>query len=463
MINTLALIRWSILLSLSTVLADTPKPTHLDKLLERIPTDKPFTVEQFLNLDDLPDGLKRNYVLMTESGSRHMASKDTPRVVAFTTKPDDDEQLTDQEPMVMAFSGDATDPNYNAVEFMQFRKAPPRWELKVVNFSPKDSKTPPKVSASNPQTCVSCHKNGVPENGLVPRFQVYPHWKGVVGENSATLSPAEKDYLTKFETDGAKNPRYKLLDRKGNLADATKTAVPWRIDRMFTATGVQIMADRLQKTSFYDKLKYAYLGAAYGCPKLWEMVPSESKLGGEKEFNEQMKTVSDAVKAGKNKQTERALEYSKLGIRVTAGLRFLMEPLKVSFTEQGRVPSQSGFPIVKSGGEAGVSTALVANTEIAAHQFAQAMCYADKDLLPLRVPSNVLQYLAFGSMEGFEYFRDYKPAAERICDKIKKKSLEALKDFTVPTPTATTPAVAKGTGPSRHTVASQADTGSGAK
>jgi hypothetical protein len=435
------LLGYALLLSAPSLLAEEPKTTpeekasktHLDTLLDGVPTDKPMSTEEFI--ENLPAPLLRDYALMTESLSRHKGDKENPRVITFTPGP---------EPLIVAFSGNAKDPNYRTVELMQFRKSPPRWELRMIEFPEPGSKAPPKVSPANPQLCKGCH------DGFQPRFSFYPQWKGSVGEHIATLNPTEKDYLQNFVTKGENHPRYKYLKRKENLEDSLKTAAPFRLDKVIDEAGSKIVANAITKTKYYDQFKYAYLAAIYKCPKLWEMVPKEIDLGGQKGYQAQVDALTEKMKATKSKQAERALEYTKLGIEATAGLRYFMTPLGVSLKERGRYQ-----------GDDNDLPDLLSNTEMGTHAIADELWINDKELFEYRTSTEIQQYLAFGEDFKKDRYIPYnekeakraKPYAEKLCAGLKEKSLAVLKDFTLPT---SAPYMETADVPVRHTDQSEA-------
>jgi hypothetical protein len=176
---------------------------HFKELSTLIQTRHFTTIEQLL--PNLPAEMRKNYVLMYHSNSRHRgASLAQPRIVMFN----------DNASMIIAVAGSADQVNGNSLEVIENVGPQSKFTFHQIQFS-KDGLTSANVNG-DASSCVACHRQNPG-----PNWDNYPSWPGAYG-SSALFDNVERSGFTSFiESIRAKDPkmaRYRSLSMDENTS-----------------------------------------------------------------------------------------------------------------------------------------------------------------------------------------------------------------------------------------------------
>ncbi|MBY0413118.1 MAG: c-type cytochrome [Bdellovibrionales bacterium] len=276
---------------------DTQLKNEVLDLVSNLNEKKVGDVESFL--DALPDNMKKDFVMMSESRSFQTSDTLNPRVLLRSPNSD----------IVLSFNSHqkhAEKKEYRGndrVEMMVWDGANARFDFIDVQF-PSESKGGKKgekpIVTKNPQTCLNCHGGSNPR----PNWDPYNFWSGQIPFNRDTLvrnSQETKDYLEILKriegTSSVKNPRLaklKPLASANDVENALKEDERFQLPSLSSTAssngdgpGVKLF-DQLSQKNFCkignelnehelkDKIKYAIQGLKNGC-NLNNFFPKETQ------------------------------------------------------------------------------------------------------------------------------------------------------------------------------------------
>ena len=142
-------------------------------------------------LEQLPERQLGSFVLMKESGSRHLASSQYPRVITYGSDPR----------FLLAYGGHPEDANYEVIEMAELDRQSGLWRFRELDFRGGEARLSPDDSS-----CQACHGNPVR-----PIWQSFPTWEGAVGEVAGELTQADVDLLGDLASRPHDDPRYARL------------------------------------------------------------------------------------------------------------------------------------------------------------------------------------------------------------------------------------------------------------
>jgi hypothetical protein len=227
------------------------------------------SVEQLLPL--LDDDLLSHPVLLHVSGSLHVATHTTPRIVLHTA----------DGRMSLAFnSGASGKTGDQSLEVMEFDDEQAAFVFSEVKF-PLDQVGAPSFSEPNPERCIGCHD--LPAR---PNWASYPTWSGAYGEQGDVVikGSAEADGLAEFLALQPTHPRYKYLkkvaeryatDANGKLAASPNSAL---LD-VFARLNVKRIAAEVKASSAYANHRDDLIALLSGCTGAGDLVGEAKKLG----------------------------------------------------------------------------------------------------------------------------------------------------------------------------------------
>ncbi len=226
------------------------------------------SIEELVPL--LPEKLKAQYVLMTDSLSLQEGTPENPRVVMFGRDAD----------IFIAFNG-GDGRGANTVEMIESVSGEYRFSEIVFDGVPADSDEAPYRSNQfayeirNPRKCTACH--GAAEKARV-NWAPYPVWPGA---STLGFRPTgkEKKYLEQFISWGEGHPRYKHLNRRKNL-DAVfdrslTTTMASQMDEALRVNRRRRFIKNIRSIPQYEKYYFMILGALSKCENLEEFIPED--------------------------------------------------------------------------------------------------------------------------------------------------------------------------------------------
>ncbi|MGE3261949.1 MAG: hypothetical protein AB7K68_09235 [Bacteriovoracia bacterium] len=145
----------------------------------------------------LPEELRANYTLMSDSMSAQPSSPTHPRAILFGQ----------DAKFVVTFNGDPKHLNYDRLEVLQFREETNEFELRFIKFEGNA----PQFSAKNPRSCVNCHSAN-PK----PIWGSYQDWPGTYGNDDRISEKTAPEIYEGFQSFLAIQPqheRYRHLIR----------------------------------------------------------------------------------------------------------------------------------------------------------------------------------------------------------------------------------------------------------
>lgn len=177
-----------IIFDLSISLAAEP-PTDItyEWLEQLIKTENLSSVQAVI--EKLPDGYKKNFVLMRSSASIQGATLENPRVIMFgkTAR------------LMMTFNGHPKERGFDRLEMIEFNDQTKKFDFKFIAF-----KNGVKFSPPNNRKCIACHSAY-----QVPIWTNTNYMPGAYGTEENRLRADEMDVLKNGVL--RKNPRYKPL------------------------------------------------------------------------------------------------------------------------------------------------------------------------------------------------------------------------------------------------------------
>jgi|GEM_PF-3971625 len=316
--------------------ADRDAVIDLFKNIRNPSTSVPTNVADFIKL--LPEGMRSNFALMTDSRSFQESTYEDPRVL-----------MKSRNAGVMAsFTGHGRDDKLRGtekVEFIVWNGPEARYDFYEVDFPSEDPfKNPATMTEAqkrptvkqNPASCLNCHGSAVGTGDTVdmngdlkyvqgalgdkvldssnarPNWDTYNFWQGQLPFNRDTLfndSEEARRYLALLKKmEGApipgeeRNPRLEALTPRISSEDLERTlredgefAIP-DYDN-FDGPGVSMfdqssrlnfcrIAQNLKKTPFYENVKYAIPAAVMGCD-MSTILPAEAREYTDRYFRRQ--------------------------------------------------------------------------------------------------------------------------------------------------------------------------------
>lgn len=250
-----------VLLAAGLLRADEPRTLHgfadVKRLIEDNDAD---TLDKFVKA--LPEEFRRQYVLMTSTQSAHQATKLRPRVI----------MMGNGCRLILAFSGALTDPNYEALEAIEFDEQKAVFVFREIRFD-RRHRNPPHISEANPSRCLDCH-------GASPRPNWEPAmgWEGAIGE---TPQPTAEDLRQLGIYMYRKDVRYRGLLAKENrklTQDSKQTFARVMADNLNVLNAKRI-ARRLYDSPDYQTYKFALAAALLDAPRFLNFVPFDEQAG----------------------------------------------------------------------------------------------------------------------------------------------------------------------------------------
>ena len=203
----------------------------------------------------LPASMRKNYVLMYDTGSPQCASADSPRLVLFS----------DDGRSMVSFPGKHGAPgcDSSSVEFVGFNSKNKRYEPAKLIFD-KQGK-PHFHSSPSEETgkCTQCH-----DNDFHPNWSAYPAWPGAYGGNHSRikLGTVEAKNFALFIAKAGKDPIYSQLvpvpSQKGPYSmtvDTTSGELNGKLNMAIVRRNSERIARKFKETAGYDRLKYRLL------------------------------------------------------------------------------------------------------------------------------------------------------------------------------------------------------------
>ncbi len=296
----------------------------------------PTNVADFIKL--LPEGMRSNFALMTESRSFQESTYEDPRVL-----------MKSRNAGVMAsFTGHGRDDKLRGtdkVEFIIWNGPEARYDFYEVGFPQEDPYKDPAtltpaqrrpVVTQNPRSCLNCHGSAVGTGDTVdangelkyvqgalgdkvldssnarPNWDTYNFWQGQLPFNRDTLyneSEESRRYLALLKKmEGTpipgeeRNPRLEALTPRVSSADLEKTLQEYGQFAItdydnFDGPGVSMfdqstalnycrIGQNLRKLPFYENVKYAIQAAAQSCD-MAKIMPAEARTYADQYFTRQ--------------------------------------------------------------------------------------------------------------------------------------------------------------------------------
>lgn len=306
--------------------ADREAVVDLFKNIRNPSVTVPTTVADFVKL--LPEGMRSNYVVMSESRSFQESTYQDPRVLMKSAN----------SGVIASFTGHGREDGLRGTEKLEFivwNGPEARYDFYEVDFPSEDPfKNPATMTEAqrrpivkqNPASCLNCHGSAVGTGDMVgadgqpkyitgalgdkvldssaarPNWDTYNFWQGQIPFNRDTLfneSEEARRYLAlvkKMEgtpvAGEERNPRLEALKPRISSADLERTlredgqyAIPNYEN--FDGPGVTLfdqssrlnfcrIGQNLRKMPFYENVKYAIQAAVNGCD-MSTILPPEAR------------------------------------------------------------------------------------------------------------------------------------------------------------------------------------------
>lgn len=210
-------------------------------------------------------------VLLHVSGSKHVASFASPRIILHSG----------DGRFALAFnSGVSGQTGDQSLEVMRFDDQTSRFVFSEVKF-PLDQVGSPIFSEDDPERCLGCH-----DSPARPNWASYPSWPGAYGENGDAVTPGseEANGLEAFLASYKDHPRYKFLenlearyavDSAGKLKAAPNAAL---LD-LYAKLNVRRIAAEIKAQPAYTSRRDDVLKLLSGCGTSKDLVAEAEKLG----------------------------------------------------------------------------------------------------------------------------------------------------------------------------------------
>jgi hypothetical protein len=183
-------------------------------------------------LSRLPREFRLNYVLMKESGSRHLASSKYPRGITFSRG----------ARVFIAFSSHPDDPLREKLELAEALENG-TWKFRELGFTNKK----PELSQDD-NACQSCHTAN-----LRPIWGAYPEWPGALGDEGGRVSSEEFALLKSLPTDPSTRDRFGFLQFE--LRDSTQAFYLPERSYNYANTVLNFELGRRASYTLYRRLK----------------------------------------------------------------------------------------------------------------------------------------------------------------------------------------------------------------
>lgn len=162
-----------------------------------------LSVEAFMKL--LPDGLRRNFLLIHKSSSLQSASVVAPRIILFQADPYLVLSITSANQNISPHFGT------QHVEMIAFDAAKETFNFFDLRFV--EDPTTELLQSKNPRVCTGCHGAL-----LKPNWHNFPHWHGFFGNDRITEKDWERRLWSDFMQAGSfDHPNYRLSHLRGPL------------------------------------------------------------------------------------------------------------------------------------------------------------------------------------------------------------------------------------------------------
>ncbi len=247
----------SLLISVVSFAAEDTAKYNWQWLNQLIDEKNITTIEELL--PELPEALRRDYVLMYKSRSIQHSDYQAPRAILNW----------DHGRKVISFN---EGPNYkggNSIEMIQFNEIQRRFEFHRLDF---ESGKPPKRD-QNLQRCHGCHRAD-PR----PNWEHYFDWPGAYGAHDDQYDVKETNELNKFIPFSKTHPRYKhlvnidIMKPHGGGRNARNISFTERLG----ALNMQRIARLASETTDFHKYKFAVVGAVF-CPEFHLFFPPNQR------------------------------------------------------------------------------------------------------------------------------------------------------------------------------------------
>jgi hypothetical protein len=209
------------------------------------------TVEGLLR--NLPESLRRNVVLLRDSGSTQDASEQFPRVILYT----------EGARLMLTFNGEASQSGYDLVESIEFDAARDVFVFRELEFpADRGESGEPHVSRDNPNSCASCHRR----KGR-PIFDTYPEFPDAFF-NGRPVTAGVRAAYDAFRASAAGHPRYRHLLALETHADPARQAAgePARtLNALIQQRMDEFLAREVLAHPRFAEIERALLAASAGC------------------------------------------------------------------------------------------------------------------------------------------------------------------------------------------------------
>lgn len=306
--------------------ADREAVVDLFKTIRNPAATVPTTVADFVKL--LPEGMRSNYVVMTESRSFQESTYQDPRIL----------MKSENSGVIASFTGHGREDGLRGTEKLEFivwNGPEARYDFYEVDFPAEDPfKNPATMTEAqrrpvvkqNPASCLNCHGSAVgtgdtvgadgqnkyvtgalgdkvlDSSGARPNWDTYNFWQGQLPFNRDTLfneSEEARRYLALLKKmEGTpvpgeeRNPRLEALRPRISSADLERTLredgqYPIPNYDNFDGPGVTLfdqssrlnfcrIGQNLRKMPFYENVQYAIQAAVMGC-EMTSVLPPEAQ------------------------------------------------------------------------------------------------------------------------------------------------------------------------------------------
>jgi hypothetical protein len=377
------------------------------------------SIESFLSV--LPNEYKNQYSLVFNSRGLQDGTPQDPRAILFSKNGN----------LFFSFNGNESEKGFYNIETIEFDDQSAQFKAREIQFS-ADQKIKPRI-VENPVACVRCHGYSTK-----PIWDAYLFWPGIYGSEDDRLkldNPFPEGTL--FETFQKTNRnlgRYKyLLDIPTQPAPGTVDIPRPNLDLgvLLTNLNFKAIAKKLREQSGIKPFRYAIIASAFQCESVIESMPTQIApllLGDYESVSAETKTLlkesleervqrHKTITGGPLENPRTIRDYTEMeGLEyehetVTAQLRYLVEGLGVTMKTWSTELNPQYYTFAN--GEGGTS---------------DISFYLADELLDKVEDSEILKEIKKYN-NGASGYTHYPPSKE-ICDDLKAKSLQTLKNIT---------------------------------
>ncbi len=282
---------------------DTDIITSVDSLLSKSESGNISSIDSFL--EQLPESMKKDFVMMSDSRSFQRSDALNPRVLMKS--PNSDVIITfNSHPSVNGTEY----PGSNKLEMMVWNGAEAKFDFIDVEFPSEEAGAArgqiPKVT-KNPQLCLNCHGG----EEARPNWDPYNFWAGQIPFNRDTIIKGTKeseDYLEllkRIEGTGTQNntrleklmPTLSASDLTAALEYSSSFQLRTQSNNSSDGPGVSMfdeltpknqcrIAHSLKELPFINDLKYALAAVQKNCINIDQFVPEKVKTMSNKYFED---------------------------------------------------------------------------------------------------------------------------------------------------------------------------------